>query len=59
MPKVRNYKTKAFANHFCIVFITLTENRVRTNKQLINLLYNDVKNLTSILSWCIGPKCVF
>ena len=30
----------------------------RTNKELINLLYNDVKNLTSILSFCIGPKCV-
>ena len=31
---------------------------MRTNKQLINLLYNDVKNITSILSFCIGPKCV-
>ena len=27
-------------------------------KQTINLRYNDVKNLTSILTFCIGPKCV-
>ena len=33
----------------------------RTNKQPINIRYNDVKNFTftSILSFCIGPKCVF
>ena len=30
----------------------------RTNKEPINLLYNDVKNLTSILSFCIRPKYV-
>ena len=32
---------------------------LRTNNQPIDILYNDVKNLTSILSFCIGPKCVF
>ena len=33
-------------------------NHVGTKGQLINLLHNDVKNLTSILSCCIGPKYV-
>ena len=43
----------------CDIFsITLPENHLQKNKQLINLLYYDVKNLTSILSGCIGPKCV-
>ena len=31
---------------------------LQTNNQPIDILYNDVKNLTSILSFCIGPKCV-
>ena len=35
--------------------IPLPENHLQTNKQLIT---NDVKNLTSILSCCIGPKGV-
>ena len=43
-------------NHFSLVFITPPE---QTNKELINLLYNDVKNFTSSLSFCIGPKFVF
>ena len=30
----------------------------RTNKEPINLLYNDVKNLTSIFSFCIRSKYV-
>ena len=42
--------TKALSQH---------RNHSRTNNQLIYLLYSDVKNLTSILSFCIGPKCVF
>ena len=39
-------------------YISRQYNHVRTNKHLIKLLFNDVKNLTSILSCCIGPKCV-
>ena len=43
----------------CDIFsITLPQNHLQKNKQLINLLYYDVKNLTSISSGCIGPKCV-
>ena len=26
--------------------------------QIINRLYKDEKNFTSVLSFCIGPKCV-
>ena len=40
---------------FIYLCITIT---LGTNKQLINHLYNDVKNLTSILSCCIGPMRV-
>ena len=29
--------------------VTLADNYVQTNKQLINLFYNDVKTLTSML----------
>ena len=45
--------TKALSvcdNHFSLIFITCPEKNLQTNKQLINLLYNDVKNLTSILN---------
>ena len=36
--------------HVIITFdiVTLADNYVQTNKQLINLFYNDVKNSTSI-----------
>ena len=44
--------------HFSLIFKSQPLYHLRTKKQLINLLYNDVKNLTSILSYCIGPKCV-
>ena len=43
--------------HFSLIFTNRPSNHQRTNKQLINLLSNYVKNLTSILSCCIGPKC--
>ena len=33
-------------------------NHLRTKNQLIYRLYNDVKNFTSVLSFCIGRKCV-
>ena len=38
--------------------ITIFRIICKKNKQLINLLYYNVKNLTSILNFCIGPKCV-
>ena len=42
--------------HFSL-FVTIRPlNHQRKNKQPINLRYNHVKNLTSILSYCIGPK---
>ena len=42
--------------HFSL-FVTIRPlNHQRKNKQPINLRYNDVKNLSSILSYCIGPK---
>ena len=39
--------------------VTLADNYVQTNKQLINLFYNDVKNSTSISNFYIGPNCLF
>ena len=57
-----NNDTKALSlrdNHSFLFFIYLGITiMLVTNKQLINLLYNDVKNVTSILSCCIGPKHV-
>ena len=43
---------------FSLIFITKCGSHQGLNKQLINLRYNDVKNLTSSLYHCIGPKCV-
>ena len=45
--------------HFPLIIKSRPLNLQLTNKQPINLLYNDVKNLMSILSCCIGPYCVF
>ena len=39
-------------------FISRHYNHLRTNEQLINLRYNDLKNFSSILSFCIGPTSV-
>ena len=41
-----------------IIYQPLTETHLPTNQSLINLCYSDVRNLTSILSYCLGPKCV-
>ena len=41
-----------------ITHIFLYISAIQSCKQIINLLYNDVKNVTSILSYCIDPKCV-
>ena len=39
-------------------FISRHYNHLRTNKQLITLRYNDVKNFSSTLNFCIGPTSV-
>ena len=52
-----NNATKALSlrdNHSCL-FLNISALQSCGD----NLLYNDVKNLTSILSFCIGPKFVF
>ena len=38
--------------HFSLIFTSRPLNDQRTDKQLMNLLYNDVKNLNSIFSCC-------
>ena len=48
-----------YDNHFAIIVTSRHENHLRTNKQLTNLLYTDVKNLSSVLNCNIGPNCVF
>ena len=35
-----------------------TKNHLTKNKQLINLLYDDMESLSSIFSWCNGVKIV-
>ena len=46
-----------FDNRFSLFGISQQRNHLQTNTQLVNILPNDVKNLTSILSCCIGHKC--
>ena len=56
-----NNDTKALPlcdNHVSLIFITQPENHLLTNKQLIDLLYNEIKSLSSIFSWCTGVKIV-
>ena len=56
-PSTKDWKALyQWDNHFSLIFITPPE---RTNKQLINLLYNDVRNLTSTFNFSRAPKCVF
>ena len=43
---------------FSLIFTSWPLNHQRTNKQLITLRFNDAKSLSSVLSHCIGPKCV-
>ena len=50
-----NNDTKALSlcnNHVSLIFITRPSNYLLTNKQLINLLYNQIKSLSSSFSWC-------
>ena len=44
--------------HFSLILITRPDTHLGLNKQLINLRYNDVKNLTLILYYSIGPKFI-
>ena len=41
-----------------IILITRPLNHLLTNNQLIDLLYKQIKNLSSIFSWCNGVKIV-
>ena len=45
--------------HFSLIFTNRLLNHQRTNKQLTDIYYTDAKNLTSVMSFCIGPKCAF
>ena len=53
-----NNGTKALSQ-VSLILITRPSNHLFTNKQLIVLLYNEMKSLSSILSCCRGLKCVF
>ena len=56
-----NNDTKALSlcdscfSHICI---TGPKNHLPKNKQPINLLYDDMESLSSILRWCNGVKIV-
>ena len=53
-PSTKDWKALyQWDNHFSLIFITPPE---RTNKELINLLYNDMKNLTSSLNFSRAPN---
>ena len=55
-PKcVTSNKDNTVSDNYFWLIITRPENHLRKNKQLINRLYHDVKNLTSIFSCC---KCI-
>ena len=56
-----NNDTKALSpcdNHFSLNFITRPQNNLLTNKRLIDLLYNEMKSLISIFSWCNAVNIV-
>ena len=56
-----NNDTKALSlgdNHFSFNSITRPQNHLLTNKQIVDLLYNEMKSLISIFSWCIGVNIV-
>ena len=50
------YLYKIIASY--IFSTSFPDNHLHTNKQLINLRYNSVKNVFSVLNCYIGPKCV-
>ena len=41
-----------------LIFITRPLNHLHTNKQLTDLLYNEMDSLISIFSWCNGVDIV-
>ena len=45
-------------SHASLIFITYHYNHPLTNKQLIDLLYNETNSLSSIFSWCNGVKII-
>ena len=45
-------------NCFSFVFTTRPKYRLPTNKQLISLIYNEMKSLSSIFRWCNGVRIV-
>ena len=56
-----NNDTKALSLHdsfFSHICITQPKNHLPKNKQLLNLLYDDMESLSSIFSWCNGVKIV-
>ena len=46
-----------FCMNYTFHFFYKSTFKSSADKQLITIRYNYVKNFTSILSWCIGPKC--
>ena len=40
------------------ILITRPSNHLLTNKQLIDIQYNEMKSLNSIFSWCNGVKII-
>ena len=45
-------------NYISLILITRPYNHLLTYKQLIDHLYNQMKSLSSIFSWCKGVKIV-
>ena len=56
-----NNDTKALSlcdSYLSLICITRPKNHLPTNKQLINLLYDEIESLSSIFRWCNGVKIV-
>ena len=52
-----NNDTKALCQ-VSIILITRPKNHLLTNKLLFDIIYNEMKSLNSIFSWCNGVKIV-
>ena len=52
-----NNDTKALSQ-VSVILITRPKNHLLTNKELIDILYNEMKSLSSIFSRCNGVKIV-
>ena len=56
-----NNDTKALSlcdSCFSLICITRQKNHLPTNKELINLVYDEMESLSSIFRWCNGVKVV-